>query len=246
MTIIAVGSVTGSPGVTRFVLGLAAAWSDPTRRRVVVEADADGGLLGAELGIGVEPGLMALALAARGGGLTADDLVERGAGAVGDWYVVPAPPSAEQTSSALAHAAGSLAAVMQADDSNPDGPVWLVDAGRLSTRSPAMPFARAAAHVVLVTRGTFPLLQLLPHRIDALRSDGCVVSVVVVEPMSWSPGEVAEFVGADLVTVLPHVSARASGVAAMRSSAWRPWWRRVEDAAAYLAAATADLPVVAS
>jgi MinD-like ATPase involved in chromosome partitioning or flagellar assembly len=242
MTIIAVGSVTGSPGATRFVLGLAASWPDRTRRRVVVEADPDGGLLGAELGIGVEPGLMALALAARGGGLTADDLVERGAGAVGEWYVVPAPPSAEQTSSALAHAAGSLAAVMEGEE--PDGHVWLVDAGRLSTRSPAMPFARVADHVVLVTGGSFPFLQLLPHRIDALRSEGCVVSVVVVEPMAWSPAEVAEFVGADVVTVLPHVSARASGVAAMRSSAWRPWWRRVEDAAAYLAAA--ELPVVSS
>jgi hypothetical protein len=239
MTIIAVGSVTGSPGATRFVLGLAASWPDPTRRRVVVEADPDGGRLGAELGIGVEPGLMALALAARGGGLTADDLVERGAGGVGDWFVVPAPPSAEQTSSALAHAAGSLAAVMASDAAG--GSIWLVDAGRLSTRSPAMPFARAADHVVLVTGGTFPLLQLLPHRVDALRADGCVVSVVAVEPTSWSPAEVAEFVGADVVAVLPHVSSRASGLAAMRSSAWRPWWRRVEDAATYLGAATADL-----
>ena len=63
MTLVVVGSVAGSPGATRFVLGLAASWPDPTRRRVVVEADPDGGRLGAELGIGVEPGLMALALA---------------------------------------------------------------------------------------------------------------------------------------------------------------------------------------
>jgi MinD-like ATPase involved in chromosome partitioning or flagellar assembly len=240
MSIVAVGSVTGSPGATRFVLGLAASWPEPARRRVVVEADPDGGRLGAELGVGVEPGLMALALAARGGGLTAEDLVERGACSVGDWYVVPAPASAEQTSSALAHAGGSLAAVTAAD---PGGPVWLVDAGRLSARSPAMPFARAATHVVLVTGGTFPLVQLLPHRVDALRSAGCVVSVVVVEPAPWQPSEVAEFVGADVIAVLPHVSSRASGIAAMRSSAWRPWWRRVEEAAAHLAAVTADLRV---
>jgi hypothetical protein len=240
MTLIAVGSVTGSPGATRFVLGLAASWPDPARRRVVLEADPDGGRLGAELGIGVEPGLMALALAARNGGLTADDLVERGAGGVGDWFVVPAPPSGEQTNSALAHAAGSLAAVMAAD---PDGPVWMVDAGRLSTRSSAMPFARAAAHVVLVTGGTFPLLQLMPHRVEALRTDGCAVSVIVVEPTSWSPGEVAEFVGADVIAVLPRVTSRGTGIAAMRSSAWRPWWRRVEEAAGCLGAATVDVAV---
>ena len=65
MTLVAVGSVAGSPGATRFALGLAAAWPDPSRQRVVVEADPDGGRLGAELGVGAEPGLMALALAAR-------------------------------------------------------------------------------------------------------------------------------------------------------------------------------------
>jgi MinD-like ATPase involved in chromosome partitioning or flagellar assembly len=241
MTIVTVASVSGAPGATRFALGLAASWPDPSRRRIVVEADPDGGRLGAELGIGVEPGLMALALAARGGGLTGDELVERGAAAVGDWYVVPAPPSAEQTTSALAHAAGTLAATMAGDR---DGSVWLVDAGRLSTRSPAMPFARAAAHVVLVSGGTFPLLQLLPHRIEALRAADCVVSVVVVEPISWSPGEVAEFVGTDVVAVLPRVSSRAADIGAMRSSSWRPWWRKVEDAAGYLAGATADVSVV--
>ena len=163
---------------------------------MVVEADPDGGRLGAELGVGVEPGLMALALAARGGGLTADDLVARGAAAVGDWSVVPAPPSAEQTYSALVHAAGALAAMM-ADDL--DGLVWLVDAGRLSARSPALPFARLADHVVVVTAGAFPSLQLVPHRVEALRDAGCHVSVVVVEPTAWSPSEVADFVGADVV-----------------------------------------------
>ena len=79
MTIVAVGSVTGAPGATRFLLGLAAVWPEADRLRVVVEADPDGGRLGAELGVGVEPGLMALALAARNAGLTATDLVERGA-----------------------------------------------------------------------------------------------------------------------------------------------------------------------
>jgi len=96
MTVVAVGSVSGSPGATRFVLGLAAAWPDPARARVVVEADPDGGRLGAELGVGVEPGLMALALAARSGGLSATDLVTGGAATVGDWSVIPAPPSSEQ------------------------------------------------------------------------------------------------------------------------------------------------------
>jgi hypothetical protein len=240
MTLVVVASVTGSPGATRFLLGVAAAWPDPSRQRVVLEADPDGGRLGAELGVGVEPGLMALALAARGGGLTAADLVTHGAAAVGDWSVIPAPASAEQTTSALVHAAGTLAGVVTADR---EARVWLVDAGRLSGRSPAMPFARLADHVVVVTAGAFPSLQLVPHRVEALRDAGCNVSVVVVEPTAWSPGEVAEFVGANVLAVLPRVSSRGTGIAAMTAGAWRPWWRRVEDAAAWLAA---ELPAVTS
>jgi MinD-like ATPase involved in chromosome partitioning or flagellar assembly len=240
MTLVAVSSVAGSPGATRFVLGVAAAWPVPSPERVVLEADPDGGRLGAELGIGVEPGLMALALAARSSGLTAADLVIHGAAAVGDWSVIPAPASAEQATSALVHAAATLASIVATD---PDGRVWLVDAGRLSGRSPALPFARLADHVVVVTAGAFPSLQLVPHRVEALRDAGCHVSVVVVEPTAWSPGELAEFVGTDVLAVLPHVSTRGTGIAAMRTSPWRPWWHRVEDAAAWLAA---DLPAVPS
>jgi hypothetical protein len=56
---------------------------------------------------------------------------------------------------------------------------------------------------------------------------------------------VADFVGSDVVAVLPQVSSRAgAGIAAMRSSGWRPWWRRVEDAASYIATTTSEAPVV--
>ncbi len=233
MTLVVVGSVAGSPGATRLALGVAAAWPDHGQRRVVVEADPDGGRLGAELGIGVEPGLMALALAARTAGLTADDLVERGAAAIADWYVIPAPASAEQTYSALVHAGGALATVMsRADDG---GPLWVVDAGRLSPRSPSLPFATVADCVVIVTAGSFPHLQLVAHRVDTLRTAGCAVSVAVVEPTPWATDEIADFVGADIVAVLPLVKGgRDDGITAMNGTPWRVWWRRVGDVAAYL------------
>jgi hypothetical protein len=236
MTFITLGSVAGSPGVSRLAMGLAASWPEPDRRRVVLEADPDGGRLGAELGVGVEPGLMAVALASRTPGLTADDVVERGAAAVADWFVVPAPPSSEQAHSVLVHAGSALAQVMASD---PAGPVWMVDAGRLSARSPALPLAKEADHVVVVTAGSFPALQLVPHRVDALQSAGCHVSVVVVEPTSWPVDEIADFVGADVAAVLPRVKGCAD-VGAMRGSGWRPWWHHVDELASYLAVATAS------
>ena len=232
MTLIALGSIAGSPGVTRLAIGLAASWPDPDRTRIVLEADPDGGRLGAELGVGVEPGLMAVALASRTPGLTAADVLERGGATVADWYVVPAPPSAEQTHSVLVHAGATLARVVAGD---PDDSVWIVDAGRLSVHSPAMPFARDADHVVVVTSGSFPALQLVPHRVDALRAAGCTVSVAVVEPTSWPPEEIADFVGADVAAVLPRVKVRSDDLASMRGTEWRSWWRQVDDLARYLA-----------
>ena len=55
----------------------------------------------------------------------------------------------------------------------------------------------------------------MPHRVEALRDAGCHVSVVVVEPTAWSPTEVADFVGADVLAVLPHVAV-ARGAASRR------------------------------
>ncbi|MBA3606542.1 MAG: hypothetical protein H0W46_11360 [Acidimicrobiia bacterium] len=234
MTVVALASIAGSPGVTRLAIGLAAAWPGGCER-VVIEADADGGRLGAELGVGVEPGLMELAMAARASGLTPASMLERGAAAIGDWWVVPAPPSAEQTSSALAHAGAALASTIAADRS---GRVWIVDAGRLSARSPALPFARLADHVLLVTNGTFPELQLLAHRVDSLHGAGCAVAVVVVEPTAWSAEEIADFAGADVAALVPFVRTRAHRVASMSATPWRGWWRRVGELAALLADGT--------
>jgi hypothetical protein len=239
VTLITLGSVAGSPGVTRLAIGLAASWPAPDRRRVLLEADPDGGRLGADLGIGVEPGLMAVALASRTAGLTADEVLERGAATVADWFVVPAPPSSEQAHSVLVHAASTLAQVLASD---PDGPVWIVDAGRLSVRSPALPFAKEANHALLVTGGSFAALQLIPHRVDALRSAGCDVSVVVVEPTSWPVDEIADFVGADVAAVLPRAKGRIDDVSAMQASNWRAWWRHVDELASYLAFATRATP----
>jgi hypothetical protein len=118
-----------------------------------------------------------------------------------------------------------------------------VDAGRLSGRSPALPFAAAADHVLLVTAGSFPALQLVPHRVDALRAAGCPVSVVVVEPTSWPVAEIADFVGADVAAVLPVARGRSADIAAMHGSGWRAWWRHVDALASYLAAAAPAVEV---
>src|SRR5690606_40344837 len=60
MTLVALTSVKGAPGVTTTVLAMAAV-CPPSRRLVVVEADPEGGVLAARLGLRAEPGLVTLA-----------------------------------------------------------------------------------------------------------------------------------------------------------------------------------------
>jgi hypothetical protein len=240
MTCVVFGSVAGAPGVSTLTVGVAASWPDVTRRRVVLEADPDGGRLGAELGVGTEPGLMALTVAARSRTLEAADVVANGAAAVGDWWLVPAPPSAEHAHAALGQAAPSLARTIGAERDW----LWLVDAGRLSPRSPAMPLAVAADLVVLVSNGSLAALQLLPTRVDALVGAGCPVAVALVGDSDWAEAEIGDFCGCDVLARMPHVRTRRAGPRAMNSSEWRVWWGSVRNLCGVLRTVDRDVAAV--
>ena len=60
----------GSPGATTLALGLGSVWERPGRSAVVVEADPDGGVVAARLGLGHHPCLTELAVRARSGART--------------------------------------------------------------------------------------------------------------------------------------------------------------------------------
>jgi hypothetical protein len=222
--IFTIGSVTGSPGATTLAVGLAASWpvAEP---RGVLEADADGGRLGAQLGVHVEPGILELAVSARDRTLDERDL-ERCSASMGEWRMIPGPPSAEQAASALI-SSESIAAALTSG-------TWFVDAGRLSTRSPTVRLAAASTLTIVVTRGDLAHLQLVPHRIDALAAAGCTPSIVVVEPTDWPTSEIAAFVGADVVGTLPFVGGQHSW-SSLWYRAWRPWWSAVQCLGAALA-----------
>lgn len=242
MTCVVFASVAGAPGVSTLTVGIAASWPDAQRNRIVVEADPDGGRLGADLGVGTEPGLMALTVAARSRPLAADDIVSNGAARVGTWWLVPAPPSAEHAHAALAQGAPSLARTVVAEQEW----LWLVDAGRLSTRSPAMPLAAAADLVVVVTDGSLAALQLLPTRVDALVGASCPVGVVLAGDSDWPEAEIGDFCGCDVLGRVPRVRARRAGPRAMNSSEWRSWWTAVRDLCAVLRSVDHGRPTAAA
>ena len=227
--LIAVGSLVGAPGASSLTRGLAAVWSTPTERRIVIEVDPDGGRLAAELGVSSETGLVSLASATRSSTVNAVDVL-RAATSVGEWSVVCAPPSGEETVSTVSYLAARLAVALRADRER----VWLVDAGRISTRSPVGPLLQAADEVLLVSGGSAPALLLLPARVAALRAAGVNVSLVVVGDSPWAWAEIAGFAECDLLAVVPSVGCQ-DGDVMMSARVWRPWWTHVATLAELLA-----------
>lgn len=228
MTTITVGSICGSPGATTLAMGIAAVWPTEDVIRAVVEADPAGGRLGAELGVGVEPGLVSMSLAARTPGLTADTALREHGADMHDWWLVPGPPSGEQASSVLARSAPSLARLLGHDRAT-----CVVDAGRLSTRSPAMALAIESTTVVLVSTGDFAALQLVPARVASLTAAGCRVGLVVSGSTPWPAPDIASFVGCDVLALLPGVRVRR-GARSMSGGEWSKWWSATRDLAGLL------------
>lgn len=235
MSTVVLGSVTGGPGVSTLAAGLTAVWPDGSDTAVLVEADPDGGRLAAELGVAAEPGLVAAALSARGPGCLGADLVAQSAVQIDGWWLMPGPPSPEQAWAVLSRSAAVLARVFSATPEIG----WVVDCGRLSTRSPAMPFATAADVVVLLSAGTFGALQLLPSRVSVLAASGCTVGVAVSGSTSWPAEEIAGFVGCDVVAMLPSVRVRRAA-RSMAGGEWAAWWSAVRGLASYLHAISAS------
>jgi hypothetical protein len=196
--IVTLSSVRGSPGVTSWALLTAAAWpQEVAAERVVLEADLDGGVLGARYGIGVEPGVAGLVAAVRRHGAGSDlDLTAFARHMAGGVRVVPEPESAEQCAlvwSSAANVDGVAAAAAS------DRRVWIVDAGRLRGRVLGDPFvARSALTVVLCRNAQEDLVQV-PSRVAALQRIGGAVGVMVVGKPAYPRDELVHFFGSGLL-----------------------------------------------
>ncbi|MFV2196726.1 hypothetical protein [Nocardiopsis sp. LOL_012] len=155
---VALFSLSGAPGVTLAAMALAAVWPEE-RGAVLVEADASGGDIGVWRRLPSSPGLTDLAAALRHGASGGYD----GGGPAGHTQalpgglpVCPAPASADRADGAvrlLAQNAGSLAAT--------DGPVTVLDLGRLAPRSATAHLAAHADAALLVAQDDLAQLRRL-------------------------------------------------------------------------------------
>jgi MinD-like ATPase involved in chromosome partitioning or flagellar assembly len=208
MSLFSFASCHGAPGVTTTVMGLAAAWRSTTGRDVVViEADPDGGVLASRFdGLRADRSLADVVVNVR----RSFDIGAVTSVAQHVWGAVPvvvAPPSAEETHSALSAGGDRLAAGLA---SSTDVDV-LVDVGRLTPRSPALHLARRSVATIFVSRPTFEATASAATRIPEISAHGCEPSLLLVGDRPYSPEETQHAVGAAIIGVLPH-DERAAGV----------------------------------
>ncbi len=185
MTIIAVGSIHGSPGATTLALDLARLCGAET---LLIEADPDGGCLAARLDLAVRPGITELAGAARVS-ITPDDLWSYAQPTDYGVAVIVAHPAAEQVQAALRaavdHVGMALGSVV--------GDV-IVDVGRLRPGSPALGFAALADRTVIVSANSVEAVVALHHRAQLLRGLGDPL-VVLAEAKPYSAADFARSTG---------------------------------------------------
>ena len=199
MALICFASQKGAPGTTLTALGVAAAW--PTvegRRKVLLEADADGGCLALRYQLARQPGLVTLAAAGRHG-LGREDLWAHAQALPGGLPVIVAPERADRVSAVLATNASALAPWLAALD---DVDV-IVDCGRLGPFSPAMAFARHAEVTYFVARPTAEQIHAASERAAVLRHEGRRVAWVLIGDRPYDAAAVADASGVPVAVVLP-------------------------------------------
>lgn len=210
MTIWAVASLRGSPGTTTLAMGLGAAWPSTTGRpRVVIEADPLGGVLAARHDELRADRTIADAAVALRREFDLERLLSVARPVWGGLPVVPAHPSAAQTSAVLAHA-GERMALALSSTTEVDA---VVDVGDLTAGSPALPLARRAAATLLVSRTRFEDVASLAARGPELRAAGVEPWLVTVGSRPYDPEAIAAEAELPLLAALPH-DANAAAVLA--------------------------------
>jgi hypothetical protein len=195
------GSQSGSPGVSVWSVLVAGLWpSDDTLERVVVEADVDGGVMGARYRLDSKTDQLIAAAPRWDGEASSVDVAQFSARVSDRSWLVPGPRSPESASRLwrAADGARSVAALAAMDRR-----VWLFDVGRARPDGVLAPVFDEAACVVLFVRGAAEELAKVRSRLAALKRTGAHVMVAVTGSTDHGHAEVTEFLGSPHVHFLP-------------------------------------------
>jgi len=227
MTLIAVASFSGAPGVTTAALGIAACWpagADP----LLAEADPSGGDLQTWFGLPDTPGMVSLAAAARRGH-GPDLLAGHAVRLPGGLQALPGPVGASQ-----AHAAAAQLAAVGYEPvtaAAAAGQVIVADCGRLAPGTPVTPLLDAAAVLLVITTADAAALAHVHARLGALADvAGQTELLLSGRPGPYRAAEISDTLGVTVAGRLPWDPAGAGllrGVPVRRGrrTRWRSPWR---------------------
>lgn len=198
MTMICFTSRKGAPGTTLSALAIAAAWPAPAgRRKLFVEADASGGSVALRYGLGLEPGLVTLAVAIRSGAQGAE-VWDHAQELPGGLAAVVGPDSSERAGAALAAVGGSFGRwLAQLDDVD-----VFVDLGRLGTDAHAAGLVAAADLTLMVARPCVEQLQPAAYAMAALPVEADRVAWLLIGERPHTASEVSDAFAWDVAGVI--------------------------------------------
>lgn len=193
MSLLALGSAKGSPGVSTAALALAAVWP-PAKSVIVAEVDPAGSALAPRFALPYDRGVSSLAPASRRRFLAAEisehaQVLPIGMGRP-EVLVLVGVRGAEQ--SRVLHRFWEAFATAAAGMDEPD---VIADCGRLAPESPAMGVATRAHMTLLLTRPDVEGVVQAQLRATALQEVGVEperLAVVVIGKEPYSQAEVAE------------------------------------------------------
>jgi MinD-like ATPase involved in chromosome partitioning or flagellar assembly len=188
MSMVALGSVKGAPGVTTATVALAGVWPGPV---MIAECDPSGGDLAARFGLPPSPGLLSLASQSRHE-LRAESLWSHLQRLPGNGVPVLLGVQAPEQAAALGHMWGLLPRALAGL-----GVDVLVDCGRLAPDASTRPVVAAADLTVLLAQPTVEEIAHLERRLDALERSGRQVAVALAGEAPYDRRTVASRLAAD-------------------------------------------------
>jgi hypothetical protein len=233
VTVVAVAGTKGALGVTTLCMALARNWL-PANSVLVIEADPDGGVLGARLGVSQEPGLGTLAAAGRHE--LSDPLIQDHTQSSGDLSFIVAPSSPNHARAALLSASRRIGDALAA---KPEA-TTLIDLGRLDSESPALPLAQSAQAILFLAAPNLEGADGLAVRLIALEDLRRRCHLVTVGEGPYEGAEIGRVLAIPHIGHLPKDPAGAKAVwnLTARSKVRRPLLRAVR----HIAGELADLP----
>ena len=205
MSTIVIAADKGAPGATTTTLALAAVWP---RACVVLEADPSGGDLafritdaGGNPQLRPTPSFLSLAADSRSGSAEVASHAQLTTAGI---RVIPGLGNAEQAGG-VSQMWGGLAASLRASVDD-----VLVDAGRLTSETPALTHVAIAHRLVLVVRPTVDGTMHLRDRIAALHAHPAAAHLSAIDVIVVTGDRDGSKVCRDLQTVLEHGGLSAS------------------------------------